>query len=746
MNPLQGNPITSDNSGSSSSSSVIYPLPYPTTFPNEMITPTNHPSTFQRAWSTCHLGALTVPRDRTFPSGSDLTHEKVLTALQSIEHLYQTDVTQPFGLGTKCAKTFVTRCLLGDKGTTYKYLGLRMFSTDWGAVGEGVIKQLNAEMQRQTVGYLNDLSSTRGRSTRGRSCFDVALINRMESSEKLKEEPIHKSSSAAVSWHADSSLEHFSTIGVYHVITAANGKVVADDVKEPEENKWRVALRVVHDVEGPTMTTRGATEEEKSKDATENAPILAVPLPNQSTYYLLDDYNHHHQHAVLAPLAQNETIRYSSTHRLIRQGGNVEAICERMDGAVRNFHKKSASQFRNEIAVYFEIESEWLRQFFIQGEGHRNLKWAEWNESIGSLLTGWGVLLRRIVEIVNFLRRAAMGSEGMKGADKKEGKKITKAFEQLRAIGGRKEGEDVKLYEVVGEGLEKIGKMRSLWKDRENDSVFFSMEKKWRPMTVPFPDIGVDLLGWETVGGIVRAWGGIVGGASGCGEDSICDNPFGNLKPEDSNSGASTSTSFNDNINDGNGNGNDENMTGNYALELQPPWSTALVSGKKTIETRQYELPSQLLGKKIDIIEIAKGEDGVSSNRADVVAGNDIGRTYKRVGWVVFESLKKYVSSEEFRKDEKKHCVEEGSGYDWKEGGCWGWKVSEFRERVGDENGDGWGGVKELRRIKRSIFQVISESSGSGRYGNVKGKKGKKKKRKEENGTTEDNKRKKKRY
>jgi len=108
--------------------------------------------------------------------------------------------------------------------------------------------------------------------------------------------------------------------------------------------------------------------------------------------------------------------------------------------------------------------------------------------------------------------------------------------------------------------------------------------------------------------------------------------------------------------------------------------------------------------------------------------------------------LKKYVSSEEFRKDEKKHCVEEGSGYDWKEGGCWGWKVSEFRERVGDGNGDGWGGVKELRRIKRSIFQVISESSGSGRYGNVKGKKGKKKKRKEENGTTEDNKRKKKRY
>lgn len=30
------------------------------------------------------------------------------------------------------------------------------------------------------------------------------------------------------------------------------------------------------------------------------APLVAVALPSRSAYFLLDDFNHHHQHAVLA--------------------------------------------------------------------------------------------------------------------------------------------------------------------------------------------------------------------------------------------------------------------------------------------------------------------------------------------------------------------------------------------------------------------------------------------------------------
>lgn len=47
--------------------------------------------------------------------------------------------------------------------------------------------------------------------------------------------------SCSVSWHADSCLEHYSTIGVYHT---------TDPETEPPD--WRIALRVEHDAEGPT--------------------------------------------------------------------------------------------------------------------------------------------------------------------------------------------------------------------------------------------------------------------------------------------------------------------------------------------------------------------------------------------------------------------------------------------------------------------------------------------------------------
>jgi hypothetical protein len=42
----------------------------------------------------------------------------------ALSGLYLRDITQPFGLGSPCAKTYVTRCLVGDKGSTYRYLGM----------------------------------------------------------------------------------------------------------------------------------------------------------------------------------------------------------------------------------------------------------------------------------------------------------------------------------------------------------------------------------------------------------------------------------------------------------------------------------------------------------------------------------------------------------------------------------------------------------------------------------------------
>ena len=52
-------------------------------------------------------------------------HEAFESALRGLEDRYQYDITQPAGLNSKLAKTLVSRCLLGDEGITYKYLGLR---------------------------------------------------------------------------------------------------------------------------------------------------------------------------------------------------------------------------------------------------------------------------------------------------------------------------------------------------------------------------------------------------------------------------------------------------------------------------------------------------------------------------------------------------------------------------------------------------------------------------------------------
>ena len=139
---------------------------------------------------------------------------------------------------------------------------------------------------------------------------------------------------------------------------------ISDIIDTSDDDKWRIALRVWYDAEGPnaakaissrshemremlvkhqnqmiTNRVKGSSsssssssssgdDEKKSTHNGENdkynnknrklnscndtdnhvismsppmiAPSLAIPLPNNSCYFLLDDFNHHHQHAVLA--------------------------------------------------------------------------------------------------------------------------------------------------------------------------------------------------------------------------------------------------------------------------------------------------------------------------------------------------------------------------------------------------------------------------------------------------------------
>lgn len=109
-------------------------------------------------------------------------HHQFRVAFEGLElqNLYQFDFTQPAGLGTKVVKTFVSRCLVGEPGITYKYLGLRMFSIPWtrGETGSSkysvLIGQLNRIISHRSAILLRNL-----RRNRTGSCdYNLTLINR----------------------------------------------------------------------------------------------------------------------------------------------------------------------------------------------------------------------------------------------------------------------------------------------------------------------------------------------------------------------------------------------------------------------------------------------------------------------------------------------------------------------------------------------------------------------------------------
>ena len=172
-------------------------------------------------------------------------------------------------------------------------------------------------MAEQTAVHLDALTAGRGTDgERGSCAYNLTLINCMEPAAArpdLKQEPTFGTSPCSVSWHADSSLEHFSAIAVYHQTGQALGA-------EPD---WRIGLRVFQvtqkstllanyivfflltrravaltsqDAEGPTAGKFSKTGGGGGgASAAMGHPLVAVPLESGAAYYLLDDFNHHHQ-------------------------------------------------------------------------------------------------------------------------------------------------------------------------------------------------------------------------------------------------------------------------------------------------------------------------------------------------------------------------------------------------------------------------------------------------------------------
>lgn len=73
--------------------------------------------------------------------------------------------------------------------------------------------------------------------------------------------------------------------------------VVDETGESGEDESWRLALRVWYDAEGPNASKAITSRAGEMQTAGRLAPALAVPLRSGSCYFLLDDFNHHHQHS-----------------------------------------------------------------------------------------------------------------------------------------------------------------------------------------------------------------------------------------------------------------------------------------------------------------------------------------------------------------------------------------------------------------------------------------------------------------
>ncbi|XP_068116613.1 alpha-ketoglutarate-dependent dioxygenase FTO isoform X2 [Hyperolius riggenbachi] len=298
--------------------------------------------------------------------------------------------------------TPVSRILIGQPGYTYRYLNTRLFAVPWPDRNYNItystqeladackaFYDLNTFLYEQTKLKLHRCAATREFSNISphqrlleKDCqvkeddlesFNVTLINYMnpQAMSYLREEPYFGMGRMAVSWHHDENLVAESTVAVYSYSYQDNTTEIGED----EMSKWHVGLKIAWDIE---------------------TPGLAVPLNPGDTYFLLDNLNQTHQHCVIA----GSQPRFSSTHRLVEScKGTLNYILSRCQSAVENLcaipnnggtklKSLELDILKQAEEVHNEVEFEWLRQFWFQG--NRYTKCSDfWIKAMEDLEVQW---------------------------------------------------------------------------------------------------------------------------------------------------------------------------------------------------------------------------------------------------------------------------------------------------------------------------------------------------------------------
>ncbi len=292
-------------------------------------------------------------------------HERSRATLERLRdsNYYQYDIVMAGGKHS--SRTFVKRTLVGNPGITYKYLGLRLFAHAWSGQGATPLMKAIGEMNQNMIKMTEEFPNHK------KCQYNLTLINYMEPTARtrigFKEEANYGMGKVSVSWHADSSLQTGSSIGVYHCLPT----------QKSSKWDWRIALR-------------------PSPESGNSAKPIVVDTKDGDAYFLLGDFNESHQHCVLAGSQSN---RISSTHRVaVTEEDTYDYILKRVKIARKRFRlqmeskdKLDAKIIRYCQRVLTEVETEWIAQYWLQGAQH-DVMHTWWQRPMKTLEAYWRAL------------------------------------------------------------------------------------------------------------------------------------------------------------------------------------------------------------------------------------------------------------------------------------------------------------------------------------------------------------------
>lgn len=356
----------------------------------------------------------------------------------------------------------------------------------------------------------------------------------------------------------------------------------------------------------------------------------------------------------------------------------------------------------------------------------------------------WSQLEARTKQTIDFLQSAAearcgieSSSDGQSKVDRKTRNKRKKALDALEElvsrIGMARTTAIQSLYEPLAELLRERAEMRRLWKKREDDHVFRELDRSQRPLPVPF-EFGVDTKSsgdCSAVSPLPEDLLALADRVVALGRACVSGDPT--YLPADylSSSSDTKPTTTEDNKSVQNDHCQSLSWQGwndrQFGLEMQSPWAGLLLQGRKTIETRAYDLPPALLGKRIEILQSKQGSTVSSLGNVVRIAEEDPAVT--RVGWCTFTHVIRYSDFALFDADQDAHLVtKESDFYPFKKGSktnvVYGWVVGE----VGLSTNETCSlPLKAIVRRYRSLFEL--DNSNSKQVGSTSNKNKRKKRR-----------------